>query len=446
VFVALVAPALFLGYWELSLGLWACGALVLVVLWRDASSFLHRTDGMPGYLTLFAAALLAVLAFPHLLRSAARVAADYPVRLGVVGGFAVGVIFLYTQWRGSAAVATSRGAGLMRAAVRMEAFVRAGTRTPLAALAIALTVFGAVHLAFARELRDLPIAAARNFFGVVQVVAEEDEKGDVVLTLRHGRTVHGMQSLAPERRGEPNAYYVRDSGIGLALHRHPRRRAGLPVRIGVVGLGTGTLATYGRAGDSLRFYEINPAVVGLANARDGALFTYLRDTRAEVHTVPGDARLALERELRTGRPQGFDVLVLDAFSSGSIPVHLLTREAVALYLAHLEPDNGVLALHISNRYLDLRPLVAALAAELGLSHLVHHRDDPGEWSSTWAFLARRSDALPLPPDPIPDRLPAAWRDDYGNLVTMLRAPSATERPADTATALEAEAVAMDPAR
>lgn len=447
IFVALVAPALFLGYWELSLGLWACAALALAALWRDSASFVHRLDGGQAYLILFGAVLLAVLVFADPLHAVAHHAMDHPLALGSAGTAAVGVILLFARARRTAAHASDGGTGLSRAAVHVEALLRLGARRPLPVLAIALALFGAIHLAFAFEARSLPIAAERNFFGALQVVAEEDENGDIVLKLRHGRTLHGMQPLAPERRHEPNSYYVEDSGIGLALREHPRRRAGLPLRIGVVGLGTGTLAAYGQAGDYLRFYEINPAVVSLADDREGALFTYLRDTRATVHVVLGDARLALEREHRKGRPQGFDVLVLDAFNSGSIPAHLLTREALALYLAHLEPAHGVLALHISNRYLDLRPLIFALADEFGLSLAIHDREDPGLWSSTWALLARRAEALPLAPGAgVPRRVAPVWRDDYTNLLPLLRARSAPVRPAEEAAAIEAEALALDPAR
>lgn len=445
VFVALIAPALFVGYWELSLGLWACGALALAVLWRDRASFIHRVDGAPAYLILFGAALLAVLVFADPLHAATHRAMDHPLALGSAGAAAIGVILLFAHAR-AAVLASHGGAGLSRAAAHVEALLRRSVRRPLPVLAIALMIFGAIHLAFAFEARSLSIAAERNFFGALRVVAEDDERGGILLTLWHGRTLHGMQSLAPERRGEPNAYYEPESGVGLALREHPRRRAGLPLRLGVVGLGTGTLAAYGQAGDYLRFYEINPAVVGLAHAREGALFTYLRDTRATVDVVLGDARLALEREYRKGRPQGFDVLVLDAFNSGSIPVHLLTREAVALYLKHLEPVNGVLALHISNRYLDLRPLVSALASELGLSIAIRHREDPGEWSSTWALLARRPEALPLAAVSDLTGSHTVWRDDHSNLLTLLRVRSGSRHPVDSAAVIEAEAIALDPAR
>src|SRR5262249_23678636 len=153
-------------------------------------------------------------------------------------------------------------------------------------------------------------------------------------------------------------YYTERSGIGLALLHHPRRAAG-SLRVGVVGLGTGTIAAYGQAGDTYRFYDINPAVVALSEGPQ-RMFTYLRDGPARVEIVLGDARLSLERERKRSGAQGFDVLAIDAFTSDSIPVHLLTKEAFELYLSHLARPDGILAIHISNRQLDLAPVVRAL--------------------------------------------------------------------------------------
>lgn len=138
------------------------------------------------------------------------------------------------------------------------------------------------------------------------------------------------------------------------------------------------------------------------------------------------------------------MLVLDAFNSGSIPVHLLTREALRLYLAHLEPEHGILALHVSNRFLDLGALVAALARDAGLAMALSHREAPGEWSSTWALLARKPDALPLPVSDVTASA-VVWRDDYSNLVALLRVRSGI-RAAESAAAIELEAAALDPAR
>src|SRR5260370_30029976 len=170
--------------------------------------------------------------------------------------------------------------------------------------------------------------------------------------------MHGEQFLDAERRTRPTTYCGLTCGVGLALRTsqsHPRER------VGAIGLGAGTLASYGRPGDSYRFYEINPLVIQVAHSQ----FTFLKDSKADVQVALGDARLSLEREPK----QSFDVLAVDAFSSDSIPVHLLTKEAFGLYFRHLK-DNGVLAVHVSNRYVDLEPVVARAAAALGKEAMV----------------------------------------------------------------------------
>jgi len=268
----------------------------------------------------------------------------------------------------------------------------------------------------------------------VQVLVEEEAgTGTRILRMRHGRILHGHQYMDAARRNMPGTYYQHRSGIGLALLQHPRRQNGEALQIGVIGLGAGMLAAYGHAGDRLRFYEINPYVIRLA-ASPSAPFTYLRDSPARIEVVTGDARLALEAELVRGGPQGFDVLAVDAFSSDAIPVHLLTLEALELYFRHLGPQ-GILALHVSNRYLDLVPVVARLAEELGVGYSVIDTEADvrrHEWSSTWVLLSRARDVLAtpaiagaaatLPPQPAP-----LWRDDFSNLFQALRRMPPSDR-------------------
>jgi SAM-dependent methyltransferase len=195
-----------------------------------------------------------------------------------------------------------------------------------------------------------------------------------------------------------------------------------PVKVGVIGLGTGTLAAYGRRGDEFRFYEINPQVVDVARR----LFGFLSDTEARVEVVLGDARLNLERE----PPQGFDVLAVDAFSSDSIPVHLITREALGLYLRHMKPG-GVIAFHVSNRFLELPPVVGRLAREHGLRALLVSDEgkdgDEDHTKTDWVLIARDSGPLAAkqiaatgsgPPEERPHWRP--WTDDYSNLVQILK--------------------------
>ena len=209
----------------------------------------------------------------------------------------------------------------------------------------------------------------------------------------------------------------------------PRRSALDPlnrfIRIGDIGLGIGTVAGYGRTGDYIRFYEINPAVTKIASDPNG-FFTYLRDTSAKVDIIPGDGRLSMEREVSNDNSQRFDVLVVDAFAGDAIPVHLLTREAFEIYLRELKP-NGVLAIQISNRYLDLRPVVHELADRFKLhSGWVHSDGGPFTVPSDWILLARTNEILGQPE--ISSRLQSLdsqrkvrlWTDDYSNLFQILK--------------------------
>ena len=190
----------------------------------------------------------------------------------------------------------------------------------------------------------------RNFYGGLKVKDSGDPGSlEATRTLTHGTINHGEEYLNIARRDLPTTYYGPNTGVGLAIRE--KQQAGA-VRIGVIGLGTGTTAAYGRLGDYIRYYEINPLVLELARKE----FFFLADCKAKLDVAMGDARLSLEQELKDGHPQNFDVLAVDAFSSDSIPVHLLTKEAMDLYFRHLRPD-GILAVHISNRYLNLQPVL-----------------------------------------------------------------------------------------
>ena len=284
------------------------------------------------------------------------------------------------------------------------------------AAAAAAAALGAWLLEQYSERDENVRVTTRNFYGVLKT-RDMGEGPAEERILTHGTIVHGRQFLSPERRGWPTSYYGRDSGVGLAILQQGERG---PVRVGVVGLGTGTIASYGRPGDAYRFYDINPRVVDLARAE----FTYLADSRAAVETVLGDARLSLERE----PGQNFDVLALDAFSSDSIPVHLLTSEAFELYLRHLRPD-GILAVHVSNRYLDLVPVVRQAAARHALEARLVESDDNeevGTYRSDWVLLARSAAAFARPPlaDAAQrideDAEGPLWTDDYSNVIGLLK--------------------------
>ena len=266
----------------------------------------------------------------------------------------------------------------------------------------------------------------RNFYGVMRV-RQVDYDGVPAYNLVNGSIVHGLQAMDGANRGRPTSYFTQSSGAALAMVYHPARKDGQPLRIGIIGLGIGTLAYYGQPGDVIRFYEINPQVISIAH--DDRYFTYLRDTRASVEIVEGDARLSLERELAEGGPQSYDVFVIDAFSSDSIPAHLLSKEALQLYLTHLNPS-GVMAFHISNKYIALEPVLARLQEALGLrGAYIHARPQPGDplsFDSFWILLARDQVLLNDPAIAAvkrdlqgrPDiRL---WTDDYSNIFQTLK--------------------------
>lgn len=285
----------------------------------------------------------------------------------------------------------------------------------IASLASILT-FGAA-LAYVYRGNDSDVrVTARNFYGVLNV-HDSGEGADEMRILSNGTIIHGKQFLLEERRDWPTAYYAMESGVGLAILS---ARAKGPVRVGVVGLGAGTLASYGRAGDVYRFYDINPEVVELARTE----FSFLKDSPARVEIALGDARLSLEREAK----QNFDVLVLDAFSSDAIPVHLLTSQAVGVYLRHLKPD-GILAVHISNRYLDLVPVVEEAARHYSLeARRIENRDDDdaGVYRSDWMLLSAspkvfESELLKDAGEEIDDDSRVGlWTDDYSNLYRILK--------------------------
>lgn len=410
-FVALVAPAAFAGVWEFPLGLWLAAAVALVAFRRDPPSPLGTHATWAGAAVAAASLAVAVYIFRESLPLKPPAIRDrwlfgVPVAIALAG------------------VAAHTGVRRLRPAPVTGVPLRRGP----GALATGVAALGLVVIAVAfgrlgyDEFR-WAVDHSRSFYGMFAVEPVGETADDEAVRLRHGRITHGQQYQADDKRGEPTSYYGRDSGVGLVLEHHPRRAQGL--RIGVVGLGVGTLAAYGRSRDTIRFYEINPEVIRVAGP-DAAWFTYLRESAATIEVAAGDARLVLERELAGGMPQRFDVLAIDAFSSDSIPVHLLTREAVEVYLRHLDAG-GVLAVHISNRYVELRPVVRGLAAHFGLMYtFVSAKDGAITWKSTWALLARNPARLAIPPiaaaaDPEPaDARAVMWTDDYSNVVGLFR--------------------------
>ena len=405
-FVGLLAPVLFTGFFELPIALWLTAAMLFVVLRRDPTSPLHRLPAIAAYAALATLTLLAAYVFFDDLQEWSESLLD-PIQTApyLAAGIASVVLVSVTSWM------------YWRRPLHR--------RTAWPVWMAGLLVFGITQIGVAHAPLEDAALTARNFYGVVQLLEQTETESDVtVLKLRHGRILHGLQVMDDARRREPYAYYHRRSGIGLAILQHPRRLRGEAMHIGVIGLGSGMLAAYGLTGDRMRFYEINPQVIRLA-AAPAAPFTYVRDSAARIDVVTGDARLALEAELLRSGPQGFDVLAVDAFSSDSIPVHLLTYEALTLYFNHLGPQ-GILALHVSNRYLDLVPVVARLARELDVDYRVIAVEERGrEWAATWVLLTRAHNILAAPaianaantrePRPAP-----LWHDDFSNMFQALR--------------------------
>jgi len=275
--------------------------------------------------------------------------------------------------------------------------------------------------------RERGLQHVRNFYGVLSVKERYPEKPEWAgLALFHNRTIHGFELRAADKRGRPTTYYSEESGVGRTLVAMSDAR---PMRVGVVGLGAGSLAAYGRAGDYFRFYEIDDDVTQLARQ----FFTFIPQCAATVDIISGDARLSLERE----PPQRFDVLVLDAFSGDTVPVHLLTAEAFAVYLRHLSP-RGVIAVHTSSLYVDLAPVVHKIAEHYDMTdavvnwpqgnYSIHWAEEKGYavTPSQWMLLTRDAEFLERPPvreaaeTVFVDRPLPLWTDQYNNLFQMLR--------------------------
>jgi SAM-dependent methyltransferase len=318
---------------------------------------------------------------------------DTEVLLGLAGAIA-----LYVLWRGRGSI---EGGFVMFA-------MAAGLSVGIAGFLARDTVHSV------RGSRVL----ARNFYGALRVYDEQtDGSMGPARVLRHGTIDHGEQFLWPQNERFATTYYAEKSGVGLAIHNLQMRG---PMNVGVIGLGAGTIATYGRPIDHYTFYDINPVVLHIARTQ----FRFLRNCMAPNEVVLGDARLSLERE----QPKQFDVLAVDAFSGDAIPVHLLTRQAFALYWRHLKPD-GVLAVHVSNKYLSLAPVVTLAAAEDGKQAMlvtIPEDEDKEIAASDWVLVSSRPGFFDQPEIKGADeKIPAIpglrmWTDDYSNLYKILR--------------------------
>jgi hypothetical protein len=399
-FVAVAAPVLFTDYYELHWGLLLCGALFTFICARDRNS-----TGINQWRWL--ACVLSLAVFIGLDRALAWLGGRYPaVPKGCFIGLRTGMwgflVLLVAAW-------------VWRKRFGSFQLWRLVTCVWLSLGVLALGV--ALWMQVRMDSRD-SVFKSRNFYGVLTVLEyRKDDPETHYFLLQHGRITHGLQFVDPMRAAWPTTYYGKESGVGLAVSALPAGGR----RIGLVGLGTGTMTAYGQRGDYLRIYEINPAVKRLATSR----FAYLTHCPGKVEVALGDARLSMEHE----PPQHFDLLALDAFSSDAIPVHLLTKEAFEIYGRHMK-TNGIIAVHISNHYLDLEPVVINLARHFNYKLAVISYDETDdewwEYSSTWILLTRDQDILnspairqaaeaKIPPVKVP-----LWTDDFTSLFQILR--------------------------
>lgn len=399
------------------------GALLLAGLtWRLGADGLAERGLMPiaQAVPLYCVGLFVACMWCHGELAARKPPAAHLTRFylmvsagGAAGGVLVGIVApLALSWTWELPAALLLLALLATLLSRGAALRLAG----LAASGAAVAAFW-VH---AQALSADTLLMTRDFYGTLRVrsngVSDPDQRS---LRLLHGTILHGEQYLAPRWRTLPTTYYGPSSGVGRAITALRESRPG-PQRVGLIGMGTATLAAYGRAGDTYRFYELDPKVPEIARSH----FSYLADTPARVELALGDARLSLERE----PPQRLDLLAVDAFSSDSIPVHLMTREALRAYLRHLAPG-GAIAFHVSNRYLELAPVVRELADGAGL-RTARVQDIPTEetlhYKSDWIVLtadAALADRLLAQPGVTeaprrPDL--RGWTDDWNNLYQVLR--------------------------
>ena len=331
---------------------------------------------------------------------------------GVVGGALVGIV----------APVTLPGYLELPIGIALLAFLALGVNLrraiaiPAILVAVASVACGALFWQVRTFMADT-VYVERNYYGVVRVKETLGRAGDpdtAYRSLVHGAILHGEQWLSPQYRRSATTYYKTSSGIGRTLIA----LEGKPIKVAVIGLGAGSLAVYADADDTYRFYDIDPAVVKVART----WFTYLADSPGRMEVVLGDARLSLEREA----PQGYDVIAVDAFSGDSIPVHLITLEAVGEYLRHLKPG-GVIAFHVSNRFLDLKPILLAIADRRGLEYAyLHEPGEDGSTTSDWVLLTRDRTFLLQPSiveitEPVlPEPEWSLWTDDFNNLWQVLR--------------------------
>lgn len=407
-FVALIAPQFFHALYEFQIGIALCAILTLIVLQGDHEYSWFAQLLPPARLLTAAAAMLIAASIAYTMRGPLLDAANK-------------VAHVFSGANEPRGVDNEMVVVLMAACAIVALFALRGGRVKGHLTAIAVETLGLVLIGYIgyhmRQLTADYRVTVRNFYGALRVRdSGPPSEFDATRTLTHGTINHGEQFLNPARRDLPTTYYGPGTGVGLAIREKGKTRA---IRVGVIGLGTGTLASYGREGDYFRFYEINPLVLRLARTE----FTFLNDCKARLDVAMGDARLSLEKE----PDEHFDVLAVDAFSSDSIPVHLLTYEAMKIYFRHLNPD-GILAVHISNRYLDLAPVLEGEVKATGrIARLIDNDEDESQdvFSATWVLITSPAsgfdaEEMSHSAEIASSRHVRLWTDDYSNLFQILK--------------------------
>lgn len=391
----------------------ASAGFVFIPLWGEAAVYL---------VTLFAVCMLChgELAFSR--PSAKYLTAFYLIVSagGVLGGVLVALIApnLFKQFTeyplGLAATCVLGMIGWFRSGA-MGAWVKENFAVRIPMMAMLFGTLGAVALAVLPNVGKTASDIVRNFFGILWVVERTDQAGDY-RQLTHGRIKHGAQYAKEPLRSQPTTYFGPHGGVGVVMTALQQEKPAID--IGVIGLGAGTMAAWGRPGDTMHFYEINPDDEAVARK----WFTYLSGSRAKVDVALGDARIVLEREIAAGRKNDFDILVVDAFSSDAIPVHLITEQCADLYKQRLKPG-GLLMVHISNRSLNLEPIVRGVAEHLGWNayNLISRGYAPtGEDGSKWILVTgdedftQRTNLQRLVSGWTPEK-PLLWTDDFSSL-------------------------------
>jgi hypothetical protein len=403
IFVGVVGPTMFDQYYEMHIGLVSTAALALYVFSRD-----QKLEMRGNKLVILVGLWVAVAVCAVIIGGSVNPVAFGWVRALVVG---VGVISVF-------AVLYALGT---RKAEEGSRFVAGKKRLTWSIAVLAIGCLGYNLVEDIGYRTENAVEISRGFFGMLRVVdRNQDDPKQAQRILYHGAIKHGFQFKAEGRQMWHNSYFAAESGIGIALVNHPKREDGEPLRIGLLGLGAGTLMTYARDGDHIRIYEIDPEVETFSKE----YFTYFDKSKATTEVIIGDGRLSLERE----ENQNYDILILDAFSSDAIPMHLLTREAFETYTRHLAPD-GILAANMSNRHVDIKPVVKQLAEHSGMQfrYVTNYRDESrGVYGADWGlvttnerFLANEILVLHLEDDSDVDTSLRMWTDDFTNLLDVL---------------------------